>query len=170
MRQQYKITLGDDLRARLDSASKQSGRPVSDEIRARLEQSLDDDLFDEQSRELAASILETAREVEAETGASWHRAGATHRTFRRAMLRILSKWRPADYVDNILEQVELSPFQERQHATQPINDADQVGIALADMVLNVPERTARANMRVTMEKTLKDMVKLQQSRGEEGND
>ena len=170
MRQQYKITLGDDLRARLDRASKQSGRPVSDEIRARLEQSFDDELFDEQSRELTAAIMEAAREVATETDKSWHRDAAAHRTFRRAMLRILSKWRPADYVDNILEQVDLPPFQDRKHASLPVNDADELGIFLADNVLNMPDRAQRDRTRSANETTLKEIVKLQQTRGDEGND
>jgi predicted DNA-binding protein len=164
MRQQYKITLGDDLRSRLDEASKTSGRPVSEEIRVRLEGSLDKDLFDNQSRELATAILEAAREVEIETGAPWHRSGAAHRTFRRAMVRILSKWRPADYVDNILERIHLLPFQERQHASHPLNDADELGIALADDVLEMPDRSDRDRVREAREQTLRDIVKLQQER------
>jgi len=170
MRQQYKITLGDDLRARLDRASKQSGRPVSDEIRARLEQSLDDELFDKQSRDLTASVLNAAREVEIEIGKAWHKHAGAHRTFRRALLRVLSKWRPPDYVDNIFEKVELPAFQDRKHASHPVNDADELGICLADSVLNMPERNHRDRTRALREKTLKDMVKLQQTRGDEGND
>jgi predicted DNA-binding protein len=166
MRQQYKITLGDDLRARLDKASKRSGRPVSDEIRARLEQSLDDDLFDEQSRELAAAILEAAREVKIETGAAWHSSGSAHRTFRRAMVRILSKWRPADYEDNLLANVLLPPFQDRSHASEPINDADELGIVLADNILTFSDREARGRLRAARELSLKEIVKHQKREGE----
>jgi hypothetical protein len=169
MRQQYKLTLGDDLRARLDKASKESGRPISDEIRDRLERSLDADLFDEQSRDLAGAILEAAPEVATETGRPWHRDGAAHRTFRRAMLRILSKWRPSDYVDNLLEQVELPPFQSRKHASHPVNDADELGICLADDVLNLPDRDARARVRQAREKTLKEIVRVQKQRGSDND-
>jgi hypothetical protein len=169
MRQQYKITLGDDLRARLDAASERSGRPVSDEIRERLEQSLDDDAFDDQTRELTAAILEVAREVETETGAAWPCDGAAHRTFRRAMLRILSKWRPADYEENPLATVDLPPFQDRAHASHPLNDADELGIALADNVLKMPDRSHRNRAREAREQTLRDIVKLQRDRGSDND-
>jgi predicted DNA-binding protein len=162
MRQQYKITLGDDLRAQLDRASGRSGRPVSEEIRARLEQSLEDEVFDKPSRDFAAAVLDVAREIEMEIGNAWHKHAGAHRTFRRALLRILSKWRPPDYVDNILENVELSAFQDRKHASHPVNDADELGIFLADDVLQMPERIARGAVRAAREKTLKEIVKLQQ--------
>jgi hypothetical protein len=164
MRQQYKITLGDDLRAQLDRASGRSGRPVSEEIRARLEQSLEDEVFDKPSRDFAAAVLDAAREIEMDIGKAWHKHAGAHRTFRRALLRVLSKWRPPDYVDNILEKVELPAFQDRKHASHPVNDADELGIFLADNVLEVPERAARDRVRSAREKTLKEIVKLQQQR------
>jgi predicted DNA-binding protein len=169
MRQQYKITLGDDLRARLDRASESNGKPVSDEIRARLEQSLEDDAFDVPTRDLAAAMAAVAREVEIEVGKSWHKDAGAHRTFRRALLRTLSKWRPADYVDNLFENVELPAFQDRKHASHPVNDADQLGIFLADDVAHLPERAKRDRVRGARESTLKEILKLQQQR-ESGDD
>ena len=85
------------------------------------------------------------------------------------MLRILSKWRPSDYVDNPFEQVELPPFQSRKHASHPVNDADELGVCLADNVLNFPDRDARAKVRASQEKTLKEIVKLQQERGSDND-
>jgi hypothetical protein len=164
MRQQYKISLGDELRAQLDRASGRSGRPVSEEIRARLEQSLGDEVFDKPSRDFAAAVLDAAREVEIEIGKAWHKHAGAHRTFRRALLRVLSKWRPPDYVDNSLENVELQTFQDRRHASHPVNDADELGICLADNVLHMPDRAARDKVRAAREKTLKEIVKLQQQR------
>jgi hypothetical protein len=121
-------------------------------------------VFDKPSRDFAAAMAAVAREVETEVGKSWHKDAGAHRTFRRALLRALSKWRPADYVDNVLENVELPAFQDRKHASHPLNDADELGIFLADDVLHVPERAARDRQRGTREKTLKEIVKLQQQR------
>jgi hypothetical protein len=82
----------------------------------------------------------------------------------------LSKWRPAGVPDFTFEKVELKPFQERQHATQPLNDADEVGVALAEMVHGTPEPEHRARLRSAMEESLKQLVKFQETRGAEGND
>jgi hypothetical protein len=126
---------------------------------------------DQPTREFALLIFELTREIELETGAAWHADGPSHRTFRRALLRAISKWRPADYVENpFLEPVAHAPFQERAHATQPINDADELGVSLADMVLQEPNRERRQRWRSAMENTLKEIVRLQQTRGAEGND
>ncbi|MCK1652256.1 hypothetical protein IVA88_12515 [Bradyrhizobium sp. 149] len=170
MRQQYKITLGDDLRAKLEAASTKSGRPMSEEIRERLERSLDADVFDEQTRELASLIPKLAAEAETELGAKWHDDGGAHRVFRRMFVRALSKWRPSGYNDNLMTEVPVTPFNVRAHASQPINDADQLGIALADMVLTTPDDASRGKVREAQEQTLKEIVKLQKSRGVEGND
>jgi hypothetical protein len=148
---------------------KKSELGVSEEIRRRVEQSFEADAYDRQTREFATVVQDAAREVEIELGRAWHQDGGAHRTYRRAILRVLSKWRPPDYVDNILEKVELPRFQEREHASQPVNDADELGIFLADGVLKTPDRTARANFRAAQEKTLKEIVKLQQRR-ESGDD
>jgi predicted DNA-binding protein len=170
MRQQYKITLGDDLRARLDRAGKHSGRPVSDEIRARLEQSLDDDdLSDEQSGELAAVILKAAREVSLDVGAPWHADAGAYRTFRRVITTALAKWRPAGIPDSTLENVELTPFQGRPHASYPTNDTDDLGVWIAHDVLENPDNVERARIRASREKTLKEIVKLQQERGSDND-
>ena len=143
---------------------------TADSIKRGLELLAIEEGADGPTRDFALLIFDLAREVELETGAAWHADPAAHRMFRRTLLRAISKWRPPDYVDNILEPVMLPPFQEREHATQPLNDADELGIALADMVLNVPDRAARTKVRESREKTLKDLVKLHQTRGEEGND
>ena len=82
---------------------------------------------------------------------------------------MLAKWRPPGVPDSTLETVYIKPFQERQHATQPLNDTDDLGIALANMVLSTPDRDHRARIRAAQERSLKDIVKFQQTKGE-GND
>jgi hypothetical protein len=66
--------------------------------------------------------------------------------------------------------VELTPFQERPRATHPTNDADDLGIAIAHHVLELPDPTIRARVRTAREKTLQDILKLHQNRGDEGNE
>lgn len=143
---------------------------ITDSIKRGLDLLAIEEKADGPTRDFALLIFYLAREVELETGAAWHADPAAHRVFRRALLRTLSKWRPVDYVDNIFEPVVLPPFQERGHVTQTLNDADALGIALADMVLRTPDREARARLRTLMEESVKEIVRVQNSRGEEGND
>ena len=125
---------------------------------------------DDATRDFAQLMFDLAREVEIDTGAKWHADPAAHRVFRRMVLYAMSKWRPANYNDNIFDKVEVAPFQERSHATYPINDADELGIALAHHVLDAPDRAARDRIRKAKEEMLREILQLQQQRGEEGND
>jgi hypothetical protein len=163
MRQQYKITLGDELRALLEEASARSGRPMSEEIRERLERSLNVDRFDQPTREFAQLIFVIAREVELDIGTKWHADPAAHRVFQRMVRYVMTKWRPANYNDNPFDKVEVAPFQERAHAIYPINDADELGVALGDRILRIPRQNLDS-MRSDMEQSLKEMVQFQQQR------
>lgn len=125
---------------------------------------------DEPTREFAKLIYELAREVEIETGTPWHTNAAAYRTFRSAMLLANAKWRPPGVPDSTLEKVELKPFQERPHASHPTNDTGDLGGWLAHDVVEVPDRAGRARVRAAREQTLKEIVKLQQTRGAEGNE
>jgi predicted DNA-binding protein len=170
MRQQYKITLGDELRARLNAASERSGRPVSEEIRARLEQSLEGEVFDKPTLDFAAAVLDVAREVEIETEAPWHADAGAYRTLQRAIRMVLAKWRPAGVPDDTWEEVKLAPYQERPHASHPTNDTNALGVWIAHDVLETPDRNDRARIRAAREQALKEIVKLEQNREEDSND
>jgi hypothetical protein len=129
-----------------------------------------EDSADEPTRALARLVIELAREVELELGVSWHASGVAHRTFRRMLLGAISKWRPADYNDNILDPVELAPLDKRPHASHPVDDADALGIALVNDVLNTPDRAKRDRRRALNKETLQEILRLHRNRKAEGND
>jgi hypothetical protein len=98
MRQQYKITLGDDLRAKLDAASEISGRPVSEEIRRRLDQSFSGPAFDEPTRELGNDVMWLTKLVREQTWwspfSSWHDDALLHRALSAAIASWLEIIKP----------------------------------------------------------------------------
>jgi hypothetical protein len=143
---------------------------VPDSIKRGLEFVAIEEDADEATRSLAVIVFELAREIELEAGVPWHANGISHRAFRRMLLRAISKWRPADYNDNILEPVRLEPLDRRPLASHPVGDADALGIQLADDVLRTPDRATRDRVRALRKETLQAILKLQQSRGDEGND
>jgi len=67
---QFKITLGDDLRAKLDSSSDINQRSIAEEIRQRLEMSFDIQ-GDGHTLDLIYAILFLARETMRDFGATW---------------------------------------------------------------------------------------------------
>ncbi|WP_439409755.1 hypothetical protein ACNJX9_17775 [Bradyrhizobium sp. DASA03076] len=142
---------------------------ITDTIKRGLELVAIEETADEPTREFARLIFELAREVELETGAAWHADAGAYRTFRKAMSMANAKWRPAGVPDSTLEKVELKAFQDRSHASRPTNDTDELGVWLAHDVVDAPDREARARIRAAREKALKEIVKLHQTGGEEGN-
>ena|SRR5215813_1973848 len=68
--QQFKITLGDDLRSKLDEASVLNGRSVAEEIRQRLEGSFDIQA-DGHTLDLIYALLFLAHETMCDFGVSW---------------------------------------------------------------------------------------------------
>src|ERR1019366_10427851 len=99
-------------------------------------------------------------EVSLEGGSPWHANAGAYRAFSRGLRRVVSKQRPPGTPDSLIESVQLPPFQEREHASHPLNDADELGMSLADDVLEIPEREHRDRVRAAREATLKEMAKL----------
>jgi hypothetical protein len=119
---------------------------------------------------LARQIFDLAREVSLDAGASWHANAGAHRAFARGLLNVVLKQRPPGAPDSWLESVKLAPFQQRNHASHPVDDGDELGMCLADDVLEIPDREQRDRIRTAREHTLKEMVKLHETRGAKGND
>jgi hypothetical protein len=140
---------------------------ITDSIKRGLELLAIEEDADEPTREFALLMFYLAREVELETGAKWHADPAAHRVFHRMVRYAMTKWRPANYNDNPFDKVEVTPFQERAHATYPINDADELGIALADRILRAPDRDQAARIRAVAEQSLKEIIQFQQQRDRE---
>lgn len=143
---------------------------ITDTIKRGLELVAIEEGVDYATRSLALQIFDLAREVSLEAGSPWHANAGAYRAFSRGLRRVVSKQRPPGTPDSLIESVQLPPFQEREHASHPLNDADELGMSLADDVLEIPEREHRDRVRAAREATLKEMAKLHQTRGEEGND
>jgi len=143
---------------------------ITDTIKRGLELVAIEEGADDATRSLALQVFDLAREVSLDAGAAWHSDAGTYRAFQRGLRRVVAKRRPAGTPDSLIESVQLPPFQEREHASHPLNDADELGMSLADDVLEIPEREHRGRVRAAREATLKEMTKLQQTRGDEGND
>jgi hypothetical protein len=143
---------------------------ITDNIKRGLELVAMEEGVDDATRSLALQIFDLAREVSLDAGAQWHADAGAHRAFSRGLRRVVWKQKPPGVPDSLIEGVQLAPFQEREHASHPVNDADELGMCLADDVLEIPDRAHRDRVRAAREETLKEIVKLHQNRGGESDD
>lgn len=139
---------------------------ITDSIKRGLELLAIEQEADEPTRSAVHAIFDLAREVAVETGSPWHADAGAYRTFRRAIVMILAKWRPPGVPDSTFEAVSLPPFEQRARASHPTNDTDELGVYLAHDVLETPERDRRDRIRTAREKTLQEVIKVQQQREE----
>ena len=90
---QLKISLPDDLRSQLDAAAEKTNQSLAEEIRSRLEQTFEADAFDRETRELAASVMRMANQIQRGFG-SWHQRPKAHEALARAIQDYLTSLKP----------------------------------------------------------------------------
>jgi TraY domain len=149
---QYKVSLPDELHQRLVAASDKSGRSLSDEIRTRVEESLNRDALDKVSRDWADLVQAIATEIHKETGQHWHKHAGAWEAFQAAM-------KPA------LEVIERPPgttkFGARPHQSIPEDDPHYIGRWAAIKVMENDDWT-KSPERLAMEQSFKQMKELKE--------
>jgi hypothetical protein len=68
---QLAVALPEDIRARVEAAAGQSGHSLAEEIRQRLERTVEDDAIDPETRKLMEAVELLAQLVKIQTGHSW---------------------------------------------------------------------------------------------------
>jgi len=93
---QMKVALPDELRARLDDASEKNDRSIAEEIRIRLQTSLERDVdVDRPLSDFLENVARIAAEIERERGAVWHKHAGAHEVLTLAIQIWLGELRPA---------------------------------------------------------------------------
>jgi hypothetical protein len=88
------VGLPDDLRGQLDAAADKSGNSLGEEIRQRLERTIEQDAIDPVTRELLAGIVNLAAAVQTDIGATWHAHQEVHAVFAAAIAQRLAALKP----------------------------------------------------------------------------
>lgn len=91
---QLKVSLPDDLRARLEAAAAKSGNSLGEEIRHRIEQTLEKDVRGAVIGVLLDDIEQLAELVKFDVGQDWHATAGAHAVFRSAVLALIEQHRP----------------------------------------------------------------------------
>jgi hypothetical protein len=152
---QYKVSLPDDLHARLEAARKKSGRSLSDEIRTRIEQSLEKDV-DKPTRDFLTGVALMPAEIELETGAAWHKHPAAFAVFREAILRRLARLKPEGGT------LRSYAFGKRPHQAMPgPADPEELGVWIESQLHKFPDYT-NSEYRRALEESYRELLKLHQ--------
>jgi plasmid stability protein len=129
---QLKVSLPDDLRARLDAASAKSGRSVGEEIRGRIEATFTQEAVDKSTRELAENVARLAAEIERERGAAWHKHAGAHEVLALAIQLWLEPLKPKG----------PTAFGDRPHATTSEDDPHKLAALIVHRIRNNPNFTS----------------------------
>jgi hypothetical protein len=88
---QIKVSLPDGLRAQLEEAATNADHSLSEEVRTRIEESLEEDVIDPETRKLMAGIGALAHLVRIQTGRNWYDHAASNRVLRHAITARLER-------------------------------------------------------------------------------
>jgi hypothetical protein len=156
--QRLKIALPEELRARLDAASKKSGESVAEEIRRRVDASFAQEAIDKPTRDFLDGLALMPAEVELETAAAWHKHVGAYGVFREAILRRLARLKPEGTI----------AFGKRPHQAIPGDDPEGIGLSIEEHLWTDPNYTHSA-WRAAMEKSHREIVKLDHQRQKRGD-
>ena len=130
---QMKVALSDELRARLDAASAQSGQSVAEEIRSRVETSFRQEaILDKPTSDFLTGVALMPAEIEREVGVAWHKHAGAHEVFTQAILSRLEELKPKG----------PTVFGDRPHATTSDDDPNQLGPMVEYRLRRQPDFTA----------------------------
>jgi hypothetical protein len=151
---QLKASVPDELAAQLEAARIESGRSLSAEICARIEQSFAHGAVDKPTRDFLDGLALMPPEIELETGAAWHKHAGAWATFRQAILRRLARLKPSGTI----------AFGKRPHQAMPgSDDPEEIGIWIEEHLSTDPNYTHSA-LRAALAKSYREIVKLHQQR------
>jgi hypothetical protein len=88
------VSLPDALREKLDAAVAKSGNSLGEEIRQRLERTIEQDAIDLVTRELLTGIVNLAANIQADLGAAWHSSQDVQEVFAAAVALRLAGYKP----------------------------------------------------------------------------
>ena len=141
---QLKISLSDDLRARLETISAAAGNSVAEEIRQRVERTIAQDA-DPPTGKLLAAIDRFAVLVKLQTNYRWHDHAAAGRVFRRMITARLARLGIKSPFSNeaVFQPGEL-PTALLVNSEHP----DEMGTALEAVEFHTPQMTAERQRKI----------------------
>jgi hypothetical protein len=158
MKEQLKIALSAELRAKLEVAAGKSGFSLAEEIRSRVERTFKQDSVDEPTRNLLAFVESLPDFIRIDTRKEWHTHAAAHWVMRCGITAYLQRVRPDG--ERVFRPGELPPT--RLVAS---DDPEAIGIGLESIIAHVPPADAE-RVQALQAKTLEEMAELHPNHAE----
>jgi hypothetical protein len=93
-KRQLGVALDDQVRSLLENLASKSDRSIADEIRNRIERTIDQDLFDPATRKLGLAIMELARGIQENSGCRWYEQPKAHEALAEGVATLLDGLKP----------------------------------------------------------------------------
>jgi plasmid stability protein len=161
VKKQMGVSLDGELRGKLEASAAAKGRSIAEEIRQRLEQTIDNDLIDPATLELMAKIGKLASYTETGTRHAWHKHAGAHAILRRAISAYLAHMKPEG--KPVFAEGELP--QNRIFAPGS-DDPDTIGLAIEAVVFHEPPMTPerRRQIDAAIEQSTRELIELHQKK------
>jgi hypothetical protein len=91
---QLAVALPPDTRAHLDATAKAGNRSVAEEMRRRIDKSIDWEKFDEVTMELLEGIKQMSALLSQDFGMEWHEHPRAHEAFKVAVAQRIAEYAP----------------------------------------------------------------------------
>jgi hypothetical protein len=128
--QQLKVSLPDEMRARLDAAASAAGHTLGEEIRLCIQRAYSWEQFDAPTQVLMHLIGRLAAVTEVQTGRTWWHDPAAYYVFRSAAAILLGRRKP----EGELVSLELDPAELPANRPVAVTDLNQMAAGLEAIV------------------------------------
>ncbi len=155
---QLKASVPEELAELLEAASTKSGRSLSAEVCARIEESFAKESVDKPTRDFLDGLALLPAAIELETGAAWHKHAGAHAVFRQAILSRLARLKPPGSI----------AFGKRPHQAIPgSDDPEEIGIWIEVQLHEHPDFTT-SPFRRALEQSFREMMEFHRKSEKEG--
>jgi hypothetical protein len=93
-KRQLGVALDDQVRALLENLASKSDRSIADEIRNRIERTIDQDVFDPATRKLGLAIMELAHGIQENSGCRWYEQPKAHEALAEGVTTLIEGLKP----------------------------------------------------------------------------
>ena len=142
---QLKASMRDELAARLEAASANSGRSLSAEICARIEASF---AADGPTTDFLEGVARMSAEIELESNAAWHQHAGAHEAFVQAITSRLETLKPKGSI----------AFGDRPHATTSKDDPRKLEALIEFRLRRQPDFTTSGTRQLMEEEHQRSRV------------
>jgi hypothetical protein len=135
---------------------RQGGRVLADEIRDRVDWTLEIEPCDAATKDFLRQVARMAADIERETGSPWHQHAGSHAALRQALLSRLKRLQPEG----------SAAFGARPHQSGAASDPQEIGVWSEHETWEIRDRDSQAwlHFRAAKEKSWREILAIHRDR------